>query len=69
MAFEIAEHWVTCETNGAAPDGTLLADCRVGPYDLAAILVRKGWATATDARHATAARQARAAGIGIWQTR
>ena len=69
LAFELAEHWVTCETAQIAPNGATPASCRVGPYDLAAVMVRKGWAAATDERYAEEMRQARAAGLGIWQRR
>ena len=69
LAFELAEHWVTCETAGTAPDGAVLASCRIGPYNLAERMVRKGWAAATDERYAEATRQAKAAGLGIWQKR
>ena len=71
LAFETAEHWVRCAESGQTDEnGIPLAVCRVGPYDLGALIVRKGWALA-DRRQSThyAADEdaARAAAAGIWQ--
>lgn len=78
LAFETAEHWLACTavpdggeaaTADRAPEATR-AICKVGPYDLAARLVRQGWALA-DRRVSDAyvedERAAQAAGAGLWR--
>ena len=70
LAYATAEHWLSCEAKGYGADGTMVAACTVGPYDLGAIMVRQGWALA--ALHASpgyaaeeaAAREAQA---GMWR--
>lgn len=70
LAHAMLEHWVRCEEKGREADGTLLAVCHIGPYDLNARMVREGWAVAdrrqTDAYVGEEA-QARAARAGLWQ--
>lgn len=70
LAFETAEHWVSCDEVGRAASGAVLGLCRVGPYDLNAIMVRKGWALAEPSRatnYAAEEHAAQAAGAGIWR--
>jgi endonuclease YncB( thermonuclease family) len=70
LVFETAYHWVTCRGDTRAQDGTLVAVCFVGPYDLAARIVRNGWALA-DRRYASdyvdEEDEARLARRGLWR--
>lgn len=45
LAFELAEHWVTCKAMRSHDDG-VAAVCYVGPHDLGAVMVSRGWALA-----------------------
>jgi endonuclease YncB( thermonuclease family) len=70
LVFETAYHWVTCRGDNRDRDGQLIAVCTIGPYDLAALMVRKGWALA-DRRYASdyvdEEDEARAARRGLWR--
>jgi endonuclease YncB( thermonuclease family) len=70
LAFETAYHWVTCKGEGHDREGRRVAVCYVGPYDLNALMVRKGWALA-DRRYASdyvdEEDEARAARRGLWR--
>ncbi len=72
LAYETAEHWVRCQETGPNDEnGIPLAVCRVGPYDLGALLVRKGWALADrrQSAHYTADEDtARATRAGLWRS-
>ena len=72
LAFEVAEHWVTCREKGRDPRGWVIAVCFIGPYDLGARMVGQGWAVAdrrvSDA-YAAAEAKAREAGAGLWRGR
>lgn len=70
LAGLIETHWVSCRQTGEGPGGGVLATCSIGPYDVGAEMVRRGWALA-DRRvpdlyvaEEDAARTARA---GLWQ--
>lgn len=70
LAFETAEHWVRCEESGRDEQGTVVAVCTIGPYDLGALMVRKGWALAdrrVSADYVDEEAAARADGAGIWR--
>jgi len=72
LAFETAEHWVRCEPYRQEPGAllaALVAVCFVGPYDLAELMVRNGWAHAADVRYARAQEEAKAMRRGIWAGR
>jgi endonuclease YncB( thermonuclease family) len=70
LVFEAAYHWVTCKGDNRDRAGQLVAICTIGPYDLAALMVRKGWALA-DRRYANdyvdEEAEARAARRGLWR--
>lgn len=77
LAFETAEHWVSCTWGGppakdsrATAPAIPAAVCLVGPYDLAALMVRKGWELAEPGAapgYAGEESEARLAGRGIWR--
>ena len=67
LAFETAEHWVRCEERGTDKDGAVLAVCFVGPYDLNALMVRKGWARGVSEGYLRFEAEARAAKTGLWR--
>ncbi len=70
LAFETAEHWLRCDETGQNQAGEIVAVCHVGPYDLGALMVRKGWAFAyprQSGRYAAEENEARAARAGIWR--
>jgi endonuclease YncB( thermonuclease family) len=72
LAFETAEHWVRCQPHrqeAGALVAELVAVCFVGPYDLAEIMVSKGWAQASDVRYARAQEDAKTKRMGIWAGR
>lgn len=70
LIFETAYHWVTCKGDNRDRAGRLVAVCTIGPYDLNALMVRKGWALA-DRRYASdyvdEEEEARAARRGLWK--
>jgi len=70
LVFETAYHWVTCKGDNRDRAGQLIAICTIGPYDLAALMVRKGWALA-DRRYANdyvdEEEEAKAARRGLWR--
>ena len=77
LAFEVAEHWVTCkekgrDAHGRDDQGRLIAVCFIGPYDLGSRMVGQGWAVAdrrvSDAYAADEAK-AREARAGLWRGR
>lgn len=70
LAYETAEHWLTCEVRGRGDDGTALAVCHAGPHDLGARTVRQGWALADPGAtpgYAAEEAAARAAQAGLWR--
>jgi endonuclease YncB( thermonuclease family) len=72
LAFEIGTHWIACNERGRDSDGTVVAVCTAGPYDLAERMVRNGWAlvdesAADGAGYRAALRQARDFGSGLWR--
>lgn len=72
LAFEVAEHWVTCKEKGRDDQDRVIAVCFIGPYDLAARMVGKGWAVAdrrVSEAYAAAEAKARKAGVGLWRGR
>jgi endonuclease YncB( thermonuclease family) len=69
LAYETAEHWLRCEPRRHEPGAlmaVLVAVCFVGPYDLADVMVRKGWAQAYDVKYARAQDEAQSHRRGIW---
>ena len=70
LTFETAYHWVTCRGGSRNREGRLVAVSFVGPYDLAARIVRSGWALA-DRRYASdyfdEEDEARLARRGLWR--
>lgn len=81
LAGIVETQWVTCSpagegTGGEATGGaggTIRATCRIGPYDIGAEMIRRGWAVADPSDPAAAAGNyaeieaaARAAGRGLW---
>jgi endonuclease YncB( thermonuclease family) len=70
LTFETAYHWVTCKGDSRDRAGQRIAVCTIGPYDLNALMVRKGWALA-DRRYASdyvgEEEEARAAKRGLWR--
>ena len=72
LAFAVGRHWVRCETEGADARGEVVAVCRVGAHDLAAKMVREGWALASRAvsgAYVEDEKAARRSGRGIWRGR
>ena len=70
LAYETADHWVTCTERQRDRFDRSVAVCFVGPYDLAERMVRRGWALAD--RQATTdyvavEDAARKAGEGLWR--
>lgn len=67
----LGEHWVRCEPQRNAPSA---ATCYIGPTelakDVAAMMVRRGWALAHKpdrSRYAAEEKAARAAKAGLWK--
>lgn len=72
LAFEMAEHWVTCKGDTRDEHGQLIAVCYVGPYDLNARIVRGGWALAlrsVSMDYVDEENEARTARRGLWRGR
>lgn len=70
LAYETANHWVTCDERYRDQDDRVVAICMIGPYDLAERMVRKGWAVAfrpDSADYLSAEEVARKAGEGLWR--
>lgn len=70
LAFEMAEHWVTCKGDTRDQYGLLVAECYVGPYDLNARIVRNGWALALRRQsmdYVDEENEARMARRGLWR--
>ena len=70
LAFELAEHWVTCHERGRDGDNRVVAICFMGPYDIAAHMVRLGWVRALRTEspdYVNEEKRARVARIGIWR--
>lgn len=69
LAFETANRWLTCRER-LRVEGLIIATCLAGPYDLAALMVRKGWAVVRpdESREYMADEEkARSDGRGIWR--
>ena len=70
LAFQVGDHWLTCEERGRDGADLILAVCRVGGKDLGQLMVAQGWALA-DRRvaqeYAAAEDRARAARLGTWR--
>lgn len=70
LAFEMAEHWITCTGDARDAYGQLIAVCTVGPYDLNARIVRGGWALALRQHsmdYVDEENEAKMARRGVWQ--
>jgi endonuclease YncB( thermonuclease family) len=70
LAYEVGDHWVRCEEKDIDRYGRIVAICYVGPYDLNALMVRKGWALAYrqySKDYIDEEATAKAAGAGIWR--
>jgi endonuclease YncB( thermonuclease family) len=74
LAGIVETQWVTCRPSAGA-GGALRATCTIGPYDIGAEMIRRGWAVADPSDPAAAAGNyaaieaaARAAGRGLWAT-
>lgn len=70
LAAEIARARVDCEPTGKQQDGTVVALCFVGSYQLNSGMVFQGWAVAdggSRSAYAEDERMARTARIGIWK--
>jgi endonuclease YncB( thermonuclease family) len=70
LAYETAEHWVTCKEKDRDRYRRIVAVCYMGPHDLNALMVRNGWALAyrqysTD--YVDEEVEAQKAGAGIWR--
>ena len=70
LAYETAEHWLTCKEKDRDRYGRIVAVCYMGPHNLNALMVRKGWALAyrqysTD--YVDEESDAQKAGAGIWR--
>lgn len=71
LDFKIGTRFVHCRVLATHSDGSLTAACSVDGTDLAAYLLRRGWAAAgPDAPplYAVLERIARARGLGVWGT-
>lgn len=77
LAGIVETQWVTCRPasaeTGEGEGGALRATCRIGPYDIGAEMIRRGWAAADPSDPAAAAGNyaaieaaARGAGRGLW---
>ena len=73
LAGIVETQWVTCRPSGEGEGGALRATCFIGPYDIGAEMLRRGWAVADPSDPASAAGNyaeieaaARAAGRGLW---
>ena len=64
LAFELAEHWVTCRDKGLGSAACFIG----GTFDVGEIMVRKGWARANDTDYAAAEAEARANRVGLWRS-
>ena len=70
LDYEMAEQQTTCKGDKRDSHGRLIAVCYVGPHDLNAIMVRKGWALAFrlySMDYVDEENEARKAGRGIWR--
>lgn len=69
LDFKIGVNFVHCDVRGENPDRSLIAFCQVDDDDLAAYLLRQGWAAAAPdgpPEYAVLERIARHRGIGVW---
>lgn len=66
LAALLGRGTLACQPDGRDRFGRILARCTVGGDDLGEVLVRQGWALATDG-YGSAEAEARRAGRGIWQ--
>ena len=69
LKFDIGTDFVHCETRRRGPDGSHLAVCRAGGRDLAAELLRQGWAAALPGasyRYRVLETIAHGRRIGVW---
>jgi len=70
LAFQVGDHWLTCEERGRDGGKVILAVCRVGGKDLGQLMVAQGWALAdrrVEQDYAAAEDGARAARVGTWR--
>ena len=70
LAFQVGDHWLTCEEKGRDRKGRIHALCRVGGKDLGRFMVAQGWALADRrVRQDYAADEARALAerLGVWR--
>jgi endonuclease YncB( thermonuclease family) len=70
LAYQVGDHWLTCEEKGRDREDRVLALCRVGGKDLGRLMVAQGWALA-DRRFGSGyvadEVRARAARAGTWR--
>ena len=70
LAYETAEHWVTCKEKDRDRYQRIVAVCFMGTHDLNAIMVRQGWALAYrrySMDYVDEESQAQKAGSGVWR--
>ena len=70
MAYETAEHWVTCKEKDRDRYRRIVAVCFMGTHDFNAMMVRQGWALAYrrySMDYVDEEREARKAGAGLWR--
>lgn len=69
LAFETGNRWLTCRER-FRDAGLTVATCLAGPYDIAALMVRKGWAIARPDEsqgYIKDEEKARSDGQGMWR--
>ena len=72
LAGIVETQWVTCRETGPGENGAAFAVCTIGPYDIGAEMVRRGWAVAdrrasdTADAYVSLENAARAARLGLW---
>jgi endonuclease YncB( thermonuclease family) len=71
LAYELAEHWVTCRETGMGSDRSTMAVCYIGgTRDVGERMVRKGWARADPyarQNYVPAETEARRDRLGLWR--
>lgn len=69
LEFKIGSQFVHCNVLATRADSSVTATCKVGDTDLAAYLLRRGWAAAapdSPPLYPVLERIARARGMGVW---
>ncbi|MCD6074936.1 MAG: nuclease (SNase domain protein) [Rhodospirillales bacterium] len=71
LAYELAEHWVTCRDTGLGSNQSTTAVCYIGgTQDVGERMVRKGWARADPyarQNYVPSETEARRDRIGLWR--